>query len=575
MRLSLRVKTTLLFVVVASVPAVATGALLVNINADAVRTTERTLQASVMAELASSVRQTIKNAADQLASVAAVIEATEASDVALASLRATLQNATNLVTIRIVAPGTGQNTAMTVDATGFESAPEQLLVAAEASGFAQGASQARQWLLIRRLRGTVTVPSYLVANVRLEGLDSDLQRVMTSRFPGGRARVVVADEEGSVIARYGLSEEQTSANSVWLEPLWRWLPGETPNHAEFAIVGTVQTERGGELAGAHILDDPPLTVLAWRPEADAYAALTDMSQRTGHAALVSMAAACLLGWAAARRLIRPIEAMSKQAASIGDRRWTQLKPLLFGHDELGDLARAMHAMAMRLKESEVEMQKETHLRAELSRYMSQVLVDRIVEGRHSLRLGGTRASVTVVFADVVRFTQLAEVEKPEAVVVWLNELFAILTEVVLRNGGVVDKFMGDSIMAFWGALDDERNHASDALRAAAEMARFVQIANRDWSQRLGRSLELGIGVNSGECIVGNLGSSKRMEYTVVGDAVNIAARLEKHAAPGQILVGDATRREAAGASEFDFVFVGQQRVAGRREMLDIYELVSE
>jgi class 3 adenylate cyclase len=192
-----------------------------------------------------------------------------------------------------------------------------------------------------------------------------------------------------------------------------------------------------------------------------------------------------------------------------------------------------------------------------------------------LRLGGTRASVTVVFADVVRFTQLAEVEKPEAVVVWLNELFAILTEVVLRNGGVVDKFMGDSIMAFWGALDDERNHASDALRAAAEMARFVQIANRDWSQRLGRSLELGIGVNSGECIVGNLGSSKRMEYTVVGDAVNIAARLEKHAAPGQILVGDATRREAAGASEFDFVFVGQQRVAGRREMLDIYELVSE
>src|SRR5690606_26127568 len=106
MRLSLRVKTTLLFVLVASVPAVATGALLVNINADAVRTTERTLQASVMAELASSVRQATKNAADQLASVAAVIEATEHSDVALASLRTTLQHAANLVTIRIVTPET-------------------------------------------------------------------------------------------------------------------------------------------------------------------------------------------------------------------------------------------------------------------------------------------------------------------------------------------------------------------------------------------------------------------------------------------------------------------------------------
>lgn len=573
MRLSLRLKTTVLFVVVASVPAVATGLLLVNINADAVKTTERALQAAVMAELASSVRQTMETAEDQLQAVAAVIEANGGTDPSLTSLRTTLQTATSLTTVRLVVPEIGSSDAITLDASGFAKAPSGLLDAALQVPIARSASAERAWLFARRLRG-IPVTSYLVASLDLEALRADLERIMTSRFPGGRVRAVVSDIGGNVIAGYGMAFDGETERSL-LAPLWQWLPRETPTDAEFALVGTVETERGSELAGAHVLADLGLRVVAWRPEQDAYAAVSEMGQRTIHAAFVSMAAACLLGWAAARRLVRPIEAMSHQAARIGDRSWTHLAPVAQSRDELGDLGGALVAMARRLRESEVEMQKETHLRAELSRYMSQVLVDRIVEGRHSLKLGGTRASVTVVFADVVRFTQLAEVEKPEAVVAWLNELFAILTEIVLRNGGVVDKFMGDSIMAFWGTLEGETDHAANALHAALDMARFVQVANRDWSRRFGRGLELGIGVNTGECIVGNLGSSKRMEYTVVGDAVNIAARLEKQAAPGQILVGEFTRKEISEDSEFDFVFVGQQRVAGRREMLDVYELVGE
>jgi adenylate cyclase len=568
-RLSLRFKATFLFLVVASVPALATGALLVNINADAVRTTERTLQASVMAELAGNVRQSLTNAEDQLASLAVIIESAEMSDATFSALRASLQSVTELSGVRLVVPSTGQTTALTVALGETQAPPQELLTAAE-TGVARGTFGTDKWMLARRLVGGVTVPSYLIADLRAEQLEGKLERVITSRFPGGRARAVVTDAAGRVLAHHGIPDE----GSTSLEQVLTWLPRDTSREAEFAVVGTVDTERGAELVGVHVLEDSGVRVYAWRPEADAYAALSEMSQRTGHAALVSMAAAFVLGWAAARRLVRPIEAMSKQAASIGERRWTELERLPSSDDEIGDLSRALDAMASSLKQSEVEMQRETHMRAELSRYMSQVLVDRIVAGRHSLRLGGTRASVTVVFADVVGFTQLAEEEKPEAVVAWLNELFAILTEIVLRNGGVVDKFMGDSIMAFWGALQNDVRHEIHALRAAAEMARFVQVANRDWSRRLGRSFELGIGVNSGECIVGNLGSTKRMEYTVVGDAVNIAAKLEKHAAPGQVLVGDETRRGALADGEFDFIFVGQQRVAGRRELLDVYELVS-
>lgn len=193
-----------------------------------------------------------------------------------------------------------------------------------------------------------------------------------------------------------------------------------------------------------------------------------------------------------------------------------------------------------------------------------------MRGEHSLELGGTRREVTVVFADVVAFTPLAETQPPEASVAMLNELFTILSEVVFRHGGTVDKFVGDSVMAVFGAPLPAEDHAARGLAAATEMISFVESAADDWRERFGVEVRLGIGVNSGEVLVGNIGSKKRMEYTVIGDAVNVAARLEALAAPNQILVGDRTRQLVPERS--DLRAVGARALAGKKDPIAVHEV---
>src|SRR5512133_848959 len=233
----------------------------------------------------------------------------------------------------------------------------------------------------------------------------------------------------------------------------------------------------------------------------------------------------------------------------------------------------MHEMARALETSESEIRREVQLRTDLSRFMSHELVDAIVRGEHGLALGGSRAEITVLFADVVAFTPIAESRAPEEAVALLNELFGILSEIVFRHAGTVDKFMGDCIMAVWGAPDPQPDHALRALRAADEMMRFLEVGNEDWRERFGVELELAIGINSGTVIVGNVGSKKRMEYTAIGDVVNVAARLEALARPNQVLLAAPTHSLAT--NEFQFRSCGERHLSGRSQGIVVYELCTD
>jgi class 3 adenylate cyclase len=260
----------------------------------------------------------------------------------------------------------------------------------------------------------------------------------------------------------------------------------------------------------------------------------------------------------------------EQSRRIGRRAYREVAPAPARADEIGDLGRAMVKMAEDLEAQEKDIAREAKHKADLSRFMAPELVDAIVKGEHSLELGGRRADVTVVFADVVAFTPLAESRPPEEAVAILNELFTILTEVVFRHEGLVDKFVGDCIMAVWGAPMDQEDHAERALRAAEDMMRFVEPAAEAWKKTHDVEIRLAIGVSSGQAIVGNVGSNKRMEYTAIGDTVNIAARLEALARPNQILVAEATK--ALVGEAFTFRELGKERLHGRSTDTLVYEL---
>jgi len=234
------------------------------------------------------------------------------------------------------------------------------------------------------------------------------------------------------------------------------------------------------------------------------------------------------------------------------------------------LGGAMGDMADQLAAGEREIERRAAVEADLSRFLPAEVARSIAAGEHTLALGGQRRSVSVLFADVVSFTSFAESAPPEQVVAFLNELFTVLSEVVFRHGGTVDKFIGDCVMAIFGAPEDQPDHAARALAAAEDMHRFVETSAPAWKQKYGVEARLGIGVNTGEALVGNLGSERRMEYTAIGDAINVAARLEGLARPGQTLV-TAELARAAGDG-FDFVSCGEHPLRGKKLPVEILEL---
>jgi adenylate cyclase len=172
---------------------------------------------------------------------------------------------------------------------------------------------------------------------------------------------------------------------------------------------------------------------------------------------------------------------------------------------------------------------------------------------------------------VVGFTRLSETQPPEVIVALLNELFTFATEIIQRSGGIIDKFIGDCIMAVWGTPQSRPDDALRAVQAAEQLRRWLEVGNRRWRERWGIEIQLAIGIHTGQAVAGNVGSEKRMEYTVIGDTVNVAARIESMAQAGQILVSEATRERIA-ESAVELVPAGERKLHGRAATTLIFEV---
>jgi len=170
----------------------------------------------------------------------------------------------------------------------------------------------------------------------------------------------------------------------------------------------------------------------------------------------------------------------------------------------------------------------SRVRGAFAQYLSPEMVNRLAESNESLVLGGERKEMTFLFSDIRGFTKISEQykEDPEALTQLINQLLTVLSNAILDHGGTIDKYMGDCIMAFWNAPTDQGDHRQLAIKAAHAMNQALDEFNFSMKGNLDFKLEIGIGINSGECIVGNMGSDKRFDYTVLGDSVNLASRLE-------------------------------------------------
>ena len=175
----------------------------------------------------------------------------------------------------------------------------------------------------------------------------------------------------------------------------------------------------------------------------------------------------------------------------------------------------------------VEEKKAREIRRMFSSYVTERVVNELIKNPDLARLGGERKEVTVLFSDIMGFTGFSEGHAPEEVVAMLNEYLGAMTEVIFKWEGTLDKFVGDEIVAFWGAPLEQKDHAGLAVRCALDMVRRLEELQRKWKSEGKPVLDAGIGINTGEVVVGNIGAEgKKMDYTVIGDHVNVGARIE-------------------------------------------------
>jgi adenylate cyclase len=208
------------------------------------------------------------------------------------------------------------------------------------------------------------------------------------------------------------------------------------------------------------------------------------------------------------------------------------------------------------------------------RFVPKAVVDQMLATGEEVKLGGERMDISLIFVDIRGFTTLSEKLEPEQVIQFLNEYLDVCTKAIFKFNGTLDKFIGDGVMAIFGAPIRYDNHAEMAVRAALEMKKQTAMLEARLMEKLGFTVRFGVGINCGPAIVGNIGSEElRLDYTAIGDTVNLTARLESNAKPGEILISDNIYERVSHL--FEIESMGEIKVKGKELPVTIYQVHAE
>lgn len=219
----------------------------------------------------------------------------------------------------------------------------------------------------------------------------------------------------------------------------------------------------------------------------------------------------------------------------------------------------------------VEGRQKAYLKNAFKQYLSHAVIEELIRNPERLKLGGEKKELSVLFSDLEGFTGISEGLEPEALTDLLNRYLTSMTDIIHDEGGTIDKYEGDAIIAFWNAPLDQPDHAVRCVRAALRCQRKLAEMRPDFRKSLGKDLKMRIGINSGKAVVGNMGSKSRFDYTMIGDAVNLASRLEGiNKQFGTYMLISQTTRKLLGDT-FPVREVSRVTVVGRREPVVVYE----
>jgi adenylate cyclase len=238
--------------------------------------------------------------------------------------------------------------------------------------------------------------------------------------------------------------------------------------------------------------------------------------------------------------------------------------------ELISAVAAQAAIAVENVRAHERLAKEEVARVNYSRFLPEYVVKQILENPDSFKLGGVLQTITVLFADIRGFTRISEHAPPEKIVQLLNRYFSAMTDIIFAHGGTLDKYLGDGLMALFGAPTVTPKDAANAIAAAVAMQRRMLSINDELREEGFPEIGIGIGLHTGEVTVGYIGSERRSEYTAIGDAVNTASRLESNAKAGEILVSEVTAK--AAHSRYQLASRDPISVKNREQPVPLFEV---
>ena len=221
----------------------------------------------------------------------------------------------------------------------------------------------------------------------------------------------------------------------------------------------------------------------------------------------------------------------------------------------------------------LEGRNKEKIKQAMGKYLSQDIMQNVVQNIDDIKLGGKKAVVTVLFADIRGFTSMSEKLSAEEVSVILNEYFTEIEPIISKYNGVINKFIGDAVMAIFGEPIQDIDHAKNAVLCANEMLKTVDKLRDKWLFEGKPKIEIGIGINTGEDFVGNIGSEKRLEYTVIGDMVNLASRIESYnkVYKTSLLISSSTYKHVSAIA--DVIKISEVTIRGKSKKMDIYEVL--
>jgi adenylate cyclase len=369
------------------------------------------------------------------------------------------------------------------------------------------------------------------------------------------AYVVFTDEKGIVHAHSDVTAiGRPVVRPAALKPVDKQLLVQTYRRGEIEII---------DIAVPLVFSKTPLGTLYVGFGTGAISAAVNQARNqavviTAFMVVLGLAGAVALATLLARPIFRLMDATD--AVAQGD---FNVSVPVTTRDELGVLTESFNRMARSLREKEM-------IKRAFTRYVAREVVEEVLKDPEHPMLTGDRREVTVLFCDIRGFTTMSERLTPAQVVSVLNEFYTLMIETVFKHDGTLDKFLGDAVMAVFGAPIAHPDHAERAVKTALDMRTAVAELGKRRRATGQEPFEVGIGVSLGEVVAGTVGTEERMEYTVIGDSVNVASRLQDRAKPGSILL--SRRTWEAVRDMVDAKSLGKMKVKGKEEEVEVYEV---